>query len=65
MGGEGRAENNPDRSKYKANDLITYNNSKSMGVILSVDRDCLSILDSYGEVRSIRLQDVNGKKDNE
>ena len=65
MGGQGRAENTVDPSKYKANDLVVYNNSKNMGIILSVERDCLRILDSYSEVRSIRLQEVNSKKDTE
>ncbi len=50
-------------SKYRTNDLVVYNNSKNMGIVLSVQRDGLNVLDSYGEVKSVRLQDINTKKD--
>ena len=54
-----------EKANYRANDLVVYNNSKNMGVVLNIDRDNLTILDSYGDVKSIRLQDVNSKKDTE
>jgi transcription elongation factor SPT5 len=64
-GADARTEPTEEKSKYKANDMIVYNNGKNIGVILSVERDFLNILDSYGETKSIRLQEVTSKKESE
>lgn len=44
---------------------MVYNNNKSMGVVLNVERDFINILDSYGELKSIRVQEINARKDTE
>ena len=54
-----------EKHNYRAHDLIVYNNSKNAGVVLSVERDCLNVLDCYGDTKSVRLQDVNARKDTE
>lgn len=64
-GGDAKVENNEERLKYRANDLVLYNNCKNTGVVLSVDRDFINLLDSYGEVKSVRIQEINLRKDTE
>ena len=64
-GGDARAEVGGEVSKYKANDLVIYNNNKSVGLVLNVERDFINVLDSYGEVKSIRAQEINFKKETE
>ncbi len=54
-----------EKHNYRTNDLVVYNNSKNAGIVLSVERDSLNVLDAYGDVKSVRLQDVNAKKDTE
>lgn len=51
------------KHNYRVNDLVIFNNNKSAGIILSVGGDTVNVLDSYGDSKSIRIQDINSKKD--
>ena len=52
-----------DGHNYRANDLIVFNNNKSAGVILSVMCDSVNVLDTYGDNKVVRLQDINARRD--
>lgn len=48
-------------SVYRANDMVVYNNNKSVGVVLQVQEDFLKILNEHGQTQMIRVVDINKK----
>lgn len=52
------------KHNYRANDLVIFNNNKSAGIILKVSGDSVTVLDSYGDTKPLRIQDINSKRDN-
>jgi len=61
-GTEIRAESTT-KHNYRANDLVIFNNNKSAGIILNVSGDSVNVLDSYGDTKLIRIQDINSKRE--
>eukprot|EP00826_Nyctotherus_ovalis_P045994 TRINITY_DN5145_c0_g1_i2.p1 TRINITY_DN5145_c0_g1~~TRINITY_DN5145_c0_g1_i2.p1 ORF type:complete len:742 (+),score=230.48 TRINITY_DN5145_c0_g1_i2:128-2353(+) len=51
------------KHNYRANDLVIFNNNKSAGIILKVAGDSVTVLDSYGDTKPLRIQDINSKRD--
>jgi transcription elongation factor len=63
MGGEAPRETPVDSCQYKANDLIVFHNNKHVGIVLGVERGFLTVLDADNEAKTIRIQDVNVRKE--
>lgn len=49
-------------TSYQVFDLVQYNNSKNVGVILQIERDMVKLLDELGDVQNIKINDINKKR---
>lgn len=41
--------------------MISYNNNKNVGVVLQVQEDYLKVINDHGEIKNIKLTDVDKK----
>lgn len=48
-------------NNFAANDLVAYNNSKEVGVVLQVQEDNLKLFNEQGQVKNIKLSDISKK----
>lgn len=48
-------------SNYQANDLVSYNNNKDVGVVLQVQEDYLKVINEHGQIKNIKIGEISKK----
>ena len=49
-------------TKYSAYDIISFNNNKNVGLILSIEKDMIKVIDCSGSIQRIQLSAVNSRQ---
>lgn len=46
---------------YEANDLVSYNNNKFVGLVLQVQEDYLKVINEQGKTENVKVANINKK----
>lgn len=46
---------------YEANDLVSYNNNKFVGLVLQVQEDYLKVINEQGKTENVKVATINKK----
>jgi hypothetical protein len=50
------------RTDFSVFDLVTFNNNKSNGMVLSIERDTVKVLDDMGKSQLVKINDIGKKR---